>query len=479
MALVRDAVRKVVWKTGKIVTAKGEIPEGQGLEYRDYFDYTEPVAQIPPHRVLAINRGDKEGPLKVRLEVSRPDIEAALFSQLPLEGHPQHDLFRAAAIDALDRLILPSMEREVRRDLTEAAEKHAVEVFARNLGSLLLQPPIPKQVVLAIDPGFRTGCKVAVLDPERQPGRPGGDLTRIRPRIGGPKPSWSLKDLVGKHQVGVVAIGNGTACRETEELVAEIIAEGTRFSQGDERDGTAGPPKPRRARPQTSPDGGPAEAAAAVAAEPVPERAGRWSPRRASEADRPTSRAGRKPSPPRARAGRSRRIRRSPTPRPTRRPPTRRPRNRRRSDASDGEDALGNGSGGDPHARHEPHQPAGRGPVEMLPPISGGAPIPTSRSGEARNPARRRPAGIGCFDRHDGRRFAGVRAERRVIEPGDPPGRRASRPRPSTTSPCPTTGSPTRAGGSQHAAEPRRSPRPCQPRRSPTIRRRAARRASC
>ena len=134
--------------------ARREIPEGQGLEYRDYFDYSEPIAQIPPHRVLAINRGDKEGPLKIRLEVSRPDVEAAFFYQLPLEGHPQGDLFRAAAIDALDRLILPSMEREVRRDLTEAAEKHAVDVFARNLRSLLLQPPIPKQVVLAIDPGL-------------------------------------------------------------------------------------------------------------------------------------------------------------------------------------------------------------------------------------------------------------------------------------------------------------------------------------
>ena len=181
MATVRDAVRKVVWKTGKIVTAKAEIPEGQGLEYRDYFDYSEPVAQIPPHRVLAINRGDKEGPLKVRLDVSRPDLEAVLFSQLPLEGHPQADLFRAAAIDALDRLILPSMEREVRRDLTEGAEKHAVEVFAKNLRSLLLQPPIPKQVVLAIDPGFRTGCKVAVLDRERQPARPGRDLPASAP----------------------------------------------------------------------------------------------------------------------------------------------------------------------------------------------------------------------------------------------------------------------------------------------------------
>src|SRR5262245_14843330 len=232
MAAVRDTVRKVVWRTGKIVTSKAEIPEGQGLEYRDYFNYSEPVSQIPPHRVLAINRGDKEGPLKVRLEVSRPEVEAVLFAQLPLEAHPQAELFRGAAIDALDRLILPSMEREVRRDLTEAAEKHAVEVFARNLGSLLLQPPIPKQPVLAIDPGFKSGCKVAVLDP-------GGQL--IDQAVIHPHPPMNrrseakltLKDLVGKHKVGVVAIGNGTACRETEELIAEIIAEGTRFSQGD------------------------------------------------------------------------------------------------------------------------------------------------------------------------------------------------------------------------------------------------------
>ena len=178
---MRDAIRRLVWKTGKIVTAKAEIPEGQGLEYRDYFDYSEPIAQIPPHRVLAINRGDKEGPLKVRLDLPRPDLEAALFAQLPLEGHPHAELFRAAAIDALDRLILPSMEREVRRDLTEGAEKHAVDVFAKNLRSLLLQPPIPKQVVMAIDPGFRTGCKVAVLDRGGHPPRPGRDLPASAP----------------------------------------------------------------------------------------------------------------------------------------------------------------------------------------------------------------------------------------------------------------------------------------------------------
>jgi uncharacterized protein len=246
MAAVRDTVRKVVWKTGRIVTAKGEIPEGQGLEYRDYFDYSEPVSQIPPHRVLAINRGDKEGPLKVRLDVPRPEVEAALFSQLPLDGHPHAELFRAAAIDALDRLILTSMEREVRRDLTEAAEKHAVDVFARNLRSLLLQPPIPHQIVMAIDPGFRTGCKVAVLD-EVGNLLDHGVIYPHPPQNRRSDAKIFIKDLVGKHKVGVVAIGNGTACRETEELVAEIIAEGTRFSQS----GTGAEPEPMAAKPVT------------------------------------------------------------------------------------------------------------------------------------------------------------------------------------------------------------------------------------
>jgi uncharacterized protein len=232
MATVRDVVRKVVWKTGKIATTKAEMPEGQGLEYRDYFDYSEPIAQIPPHRVLAINRGDKEGSLKVRIDVSRPDLEAVLFSQLPLDGHPHAELFRAAGIDALERLILPSMEREVRRDLSEGAEKHAVEVFAKNLRGLLLQPPIPKQVVLAIDPGFRTGCKLAVLDRSGQL-LEHGVIYPHPPQNRRSEAKVALKDLVGKHQVGVVAIGNGTACRETEELVAEIIAEGAKFSSPD------------------------------------------------------------------------------------------------------------------------------------------------------------------------------------------------------------------------------------------------------
>ncbi|MFO0888119.1 MAG: Tex-like N-terminal domain-containing protein [Isosphaeraceae bacterium] len=268
MAAVRDAVRRVVWKTGKISTSKGDVPEGQGLEYRDYFNYSEPLSQVPPHRVLAINRGDKEGPLKLKVEVPRGELEAAFFHQLPLEGHPQAEVFRTAAIDSLDRLILPSMEREVRRDLTEAAERHAIDVFARNLRSLLLQPPIPKQPVLAIDPGLRSGCKVAVLDAT-------GNLLEqcvIYPHAPQNRRSESklvLKDLVGKHHIGVVAIGNGTACRETEELVAEVIAEGTRFSQG----GTFTPEEaatPAAAAPAEEASPAAAEAPAPAAEEPGP-----------------------------------------------------------------------------------------------------------------------------------------------------------------------------------------------------------------
>lgn len=264
MATVRDAVRRVVWKTGKIVTTKAEIPDGEGLEYRDYFNYSEPISQIPPHRVLAINRGDKEGPLKVKLEVSRSDVETSTFAQLPLDGHPQGDFFREAAVDAIDRLLMPSMEREVRRDLTELAERHAVDVFARNLRSLLLQPPIPKQVVMAIDPGFRTGCKVAVLDSNGKL-LEHGVIHPHAPQNRRAEAKLFLKDLVGKHQIGVVAIGNGTACRETEELIAEIIAEGTQFSQNPEAAAVA-PPQAA----ETPSEASEAPAQASAIAEPIP-----------------------------------------------------------------------------------------------------------------------------------------------------------------------------------------------------------------
>ncbi|MBI1322506.1 S1 RNA-binding domain-containing protein [bacterium] len=231
LALIRDAARKVVWRSGKIATVKNEnVDEAKGTEYRDYFAYSEPLQNVPPHRVLAFNRGEKEGVLKIRLEVPTEEFQRAVLDNLPLEGHPQSATFREAALDALERLLRPSLEREVRRDLSESAEKHAVEVFARNLRSLLLQPPVAPQVILAIDPGFRTGCKVAVLDEH-------GNLLEHTviyphpPQNRRHEAKMTLKDLVGKHKVEAVAIGNGTACRETEELVAEMIAEGTHFHE--------------------------------------------------------------------------------------------------------------------------------------------------------------------------------------------------------------------------------------------------------
>jgi uncharacterized protein len=164
-AEVRAAARVVLWETGKLCTAKSDtVAEGQGLEYKDYFQFTETVRRIPPHRILAINRGEKESILKTHLEWDAEAVRRVALDKLPLADHPQAEFLKTTAEDALSRLLLPALEREIRRELTEEAEEHAVSVFARNLRSLLLQPPLRGRRVLAIDPGFRTGCKLAALD---------------------------------------------------------------------------------------------------------------------------------------------------------------------------------------------------------------------------------------------------------------------------------------------------------------------------
>ncbi|QDU60909.1 30S ribosomal protein S1 [Planctomycetes bacterium Pan216] len=182
-AEVREAARIAVWE-GRIVTTRSgsgdpppakvepsgeddaghpDVDHTQG-EFRNYFSYNEPLRQVPPHRILAINRGEKLGIIKVRIDVERPKIIEAIRSRLPLEDHPHAAFLIECAEDGLDRLLLRSLEREVRTELTDVAEEHAIGVFARNLRNLLLQPPIRDKRVLAIDPGYRTGCKYAVLD---------------------------------------------------------------------------------------------------------------------------------------------------------------------------------------------------------------------------------------------------------------------------------------------------------------------------
>jgi uncharacterized protein len=222
---LRGALRMVLWDTGRIAVAKGDaVPEGKGAEYKDYFQFVEPVRHIPPHRVLAINRGERENVLRIRFEFDADLIRRVTADYIRLDAHPHRERLLPIVEDGVNRLLLPSLEREIRRDLTERAQDHAIAVFARNLRSLLLQRPLTGKRVLAIDPGFRSGCKIAVIDE-------GGELIEHavihphHPQRRVAEGRHKLEELVRKHQTSVVAIGNGTASRETEELVAGLIAE--------------------------------------------------------------------------------------------------------------------------------------------------------------------------------------------------------------------------------------------------------------
>ncbi len=224
-AEVRGPLRAFTWDTGILVSTRIEtLPEGKGREYEPYFNFREPVKEIPPHRVLAINRGEKANVLRVRIDTDAEKSKEIAAYHLRIADHPHRELMHEVMLDALDRLIRPSLEREVRRDLTERAQEHAIMVFAKNLKSLLLQPPLRGKKVLAIDPGIRTGCKLAALD---ETGKFLEDAV-IYPH--GPKKNATaakrkLEQLIRKYQISVIAIGNGTGCRETEQLVAELIAE--------------------------------------------------------------------------------------------------------------------------------------------------------------------------------------------------------------------------------------------------------------
>ncbi|HEX4591472.1 MAG TPA: Tex-like N-terminal domain-containing protein, partial [Gemmataceae bacterium] len=224
-AHLRGVLRMVLWDTGRLAVTKSDtLPEGKGIEYKDYFQFTESIRHVPPHRVLAINRGEKENALKVKLEFDNELVRRVTAERLPLADHPHAGRLAPIVEDALTSILLPGLEREIRRDLTERAQDHAIAVFARNLRSLLLQRPLTAKRVIAIDPGFRTGCKVAVLDEAGnplehaviQPHQPQKKLAEARHK---------LEELIRKHQAPVIAIGNGTACRDTEELIASLIGE--------------------------------------------------------------------------------------------------------------------------------------------------------------------------------------------------------------------------------------------------------------
>lgn len=223
-ASLRAMVRKLAWQTGRLMVAPVDAAAESAQAYRDYFGYTESVTRIPPHRTLAINRGEQAAALRVRFDWDDAAVQQQAAATLQLEKHPCREFLERCLHDALGRLIQPSLDREIRRELTEHAEEHAVAVFARNLRQLLLQPPVSGQRLLAIDPGFRTGCKIVVLDEIGQ--CQAADLIYCTGSAEKRAAAKShLAGLIRQHACTLIAIGNGTACRETEELVAELIAE--------------------------------------------------------------------------------------------------------------------------------------------------------------------------------------------------------------------------------------------------------------
>lgn len=192
--------------------------------YADYFDFRESIQKLPPHRVLAINRGEKAKVLRVRFEFDSSPIFESTCRRLIPRTHPNREMLGDCLRDAIARLVIPGLERETRRELTDKAEAHAVRVFATNLRHLLLQRPVAGSSVLAIDPGYKSGCKIAVLDEV-------GSLveSQVIYVIGGVERqkagrAW-LVEAIRRNQISVIAIGNGTASRATEEVVASILAD--------------------------------------------------------------------------------------------------------------------------------------------------------------------------------------------------------------------------------------------------------------
>lgn len=219
----REIIRKIMFDSGIIISTAANSEEES--VYEMYYDYKEPVKAIANHRILAINRGEKEKVLKIKVEGPDDKIVDILKSKTISNKKAITTSYLEASIeDGYKRLIAPSIEREVRNTLTERAEENAIKVFGKNLKPLLLQPPIKGRVVMGFDPAYRTGCKIAVVD---ETGKL-LDFTTVYPTDPQNKVKEAkaeLKKLIEKYNIDIIAIGNGTASRESEMIVAEMISE--------------------------------------------------------------------------------------------------------------------------------------------------------------------------------------------------------------------------------------------------------------
>ena len=226
-AKYRKNIRRMTYKNGIIVSKNKKNAEDENKTYEMYYDFQEKVSYIKPHRILALNRGENEKVLSVSIEINEDEIINYLNKEIIKKNNRCGELVKEAIIDSYKRLIKPSIEREIRSDLKEVAEERAIENFSKNLEKLLLTPPIKGHVVMGYDPGFRTGCKLAVVD---QTGKP-LNISVIYPTEPHNKIEESKKivlDLIDKYQVDIIAIGNGTASRESEKFIADTIKEAKR-----------------------------------------------------------------------------------------------------------------------------------------------------------------------------------------------------------------------------------------------------------
>ena len=221
-AKYRKNIRRMTYKNGVIISKVKKNAEDENKTYEMYYDFTEKVSFIKPHRVLALNRGENEKVLTVSIDINEDEILNYLYKEVIKKDNYAGKLVKEAIEDSYKRLIKPSIEREIRSDLSEVAEDRAIENFSKNLENLLLTPPIKGHVVMGYDPGFRTGCKLAVVDATGKP----LNISVIYPTEPNNKIEESKKivlDLIDKYDVDIIAIGNGTASRESEKFIADTI----------------------------------------------------------------------------------------------------------------------------------------------------------------------------------------------------------------------------------------------------------------
>ena len=218
----RSKILKDVYNQGLIVSSKKKKAEDEKQTFSMYYDYNEPIKRIANHRVLAMNRGEKEKVLSIKIDFDTTRIQRKIENVEIKTQNEATPFIKEAIQDSLKRLILPSIEREIRGDLTQNAESHAIDVFSENLRNLLLQPPMKGKQILGVDPAFRTGCKLAVVNPFG---------TFIAKGVIYPHPPISkvesaekeLVKMISDYDIELLAIGNGTASRETEQFVARVI----------------------------------------------------------------------------------------------------------------------------------------------------------------------------------------------------------------------------------------------------------------